>query len=167
MRYHCQLNVGLAVFEVGACWDHRPWTPSCFGAAGVVRGAKGFDLDTGLEGKVLPTECQGYIALVPYMKRLWCGSTGAWYQSALASRDGTRVDVRQLFTFWKMISLDSRVVSLILDQLELKDVVRCASLNRLWRDVALDDSRWQRYCDSDLDEQEKKGAHLRNTSICA
>lgn len=66
-----------------------------------------------------------------------------------------------------MISLDSRVVSLILDQLELKDVVRCASLNRLWRDVALDDSRWQRYCDSDLDEQEKKGAHLRNTSICA
>eukprot|EP00892_Ulva_mutabilis_P003988 jgi/Ulvmu1/1961/UM012_0122.1 len=55
-----------------------------------------------------------------------------------------------------MAALDRRVVSLILDKLELKDIVRCALVNRLWRSVALDDSRWQQYCESDLDETQMK-----------
>lgn len=56
-----------------------------------------------------------------------------------------------------MPGLDNRTISLILDKLDVKDVLRCACVDTQWRAVALDESRWKRYCDVHLDVQECVG----------
>lgn len=57
-----------------------------------------------------------------------------------------------------MPSLDNRTISLIFDKLDVRDVIRCANVDKQWRAVAFDDARWKLYCNAHLHAEECIGA---------
>lgn len=58
-----------------------------------------------------------------------------------------------------MPSLDSSIISIIFNKLDVKDVLHCACVDTQWRAVALEDSRWKHYCDAHLNVQERIGEY--------